>query len=71
MDAARLLPFIGLALLSLPMLWENTHSTASGAIYVLLAWFALIVAGGLMARKLAEPLRKPGPEGTGERSRGR
>ena len=65
MDAARLLPFVGAALLLLPMLWSDTHSTATGGIYVLLAWLALIVCGGLMAHKLSEPLRKDAPKGPG------
>jgi len=64
MDAARLLPFVGTALLLLPMLWSDTHSTAMGGIYVLLAWLSLIVCGGLMAHKLSEPLRKDAPNGT-------
>ncbi|MEM1430920.1 MAG: hypothetical protein AAGG09_15800 [Pseudomonadota bacterium] len=60
MDAARILPFLGAALLLLPMLWAESHSTSMGAVYVFLAWLALIVAGALMANKLSEPLRKSG-----------
>ncbi|RDC71984.1 hypothetical protein DLJ49_12830 [Rhodovulum sp. 12E13] len=57
MDAARLLPFFGTALLLLPLLWADEHATASGAVYLFLAWFGLIVAAGLLARRLAAPLR--------------
>ncbi len=57
MDAARLLPFFGTALLLLPLLWAEDHKTASGAVYLFLAWFGLIVAAGLLARRLAAPLR--------------
>jgi hypothetical protein len=57
MDAARLLPFFGTALLLLPLLWAEDHATAAGAVYLFLAWFGLIVAAGLLARRLAAPLR--------------
>ncbi|MEE4118008.1 MAG: hypothetical protein V2I65_03230 [Paracoccaceae bacterium] len=57
MDAARLLPLFGTALLLLPLLWAEDHATASGAVYLFLAWFGLIVAAGLLARRLAAPLR--------------
>ena len=58
MDAARLLPFFGLATMFLPMLWTSDHSTAMGAVYLFTAWFVLIVVAALMARKLSEPLRR-------------
>ncbi|MEM0938118.1 MAG: DUF6611 family protein [Pseudomonadota bacterium] len=60
MDAARLLPFFGTALLLLPMLWAETHRTSMGAVYVFVAWFGLILVAALMARRLSEPLRTQG-----------
>ena len=59
MDAARLLPLFGTALLLLPMLWADDHSTGLGAVYLFLAWAGLIAAAALLARKLSEPLRRP------------
>ncbi len=61
MDAARLLPFLGTALLLLPMLWAESHLTSMGAVYLFLAWFILILAGAVLARRLAEPLRTAPP----------
>ncbi|MEM9248417.1 MAG: hypothetical protein AAGB05_06925 [Pseudomonadota bacterium] len=60
MDAARLLPLLGAALLLLPMLWETSHLTSMGAVYLFLAWLFLIVLAAVLARRLAEPLRDAG-----------
>jgi hypothetical protein len=60
MDAARLLPLFGTALMLLPMLWADDHSTGYGAVYLFLAWAGLIATAALLARKLSEPLRRPG-----------
>ena len=57
MDAARLLPLFGTALLLLPLLWADDHSTASGAVYLFLAWLGLIVSAGVLSRRLSAPLR--------------
>jgi hypothetical protein len=57
MDAARLLPLFGTALLLMPLLWADDHATASGAVYLFLAWFVLIAAAGLLSRRLSAPLR--------------
>nr|WP_245925160.1 hypothetical protein [Aliiruegeria haliotis] len=73
MDAARLLPAFGTALLMLPMLWAQDYGTAAGAIYLFLIWILLIVTTALIARRLAEPLRderkegpSAGPSGAGQ-----
>lgn len=57
MDAARLLPAFGTALLLLPMLWARDQGTATGAVYTFLVWFGLIAFAALLARRLSEPLR--------------
>ncbi len=62
MDAARLLPFLGAAMIALPLLWPDDSGGVeavplSGAIlYVFACWFALIaisVVFGFAARRLA------------------
>lgn len=62
MDAARLLPLFGLALLMVPVFWGQGHSVAKGAVYLFVVWFGIILAAGLLARRLAEPLRRAGRE---------
>lgn len=74
MDAARLLPALGTALLLLPMLWARSHGTAAGVVYLFLVWFGLICAAAFLSRRLSEPLRQvggeldgdAGPDGAGE-----
>jgi hypothetical protein len=69
MDAARLLPLFGAALLLLPMLWDRTHGTAAGAVYLFLVWLAIIAVTAFLARRLSDPLRHGagrGREGEGE-----
>ncbi|MFD0979392.1 hypothetical protein [Tropicimonas aquimaris] len=58
MDAARLLPALGTALLLLPMLWARNHGTAAGVVYLFLVWFGLILAAAYLSRRLSEPLRQ-------------
>nr|WP_093359986.1 hypothetical protein [Tropicimonas isoalkanivorans] len=57
MDAARLLPGLGAALLLMPILWARGHGTAGGVVYLFLVWFGLIVAAAVLQRRLSEPLR--------------
>ena len=55
MDAARVLPYVGLFLFMLPLFWsggDEGASTSRGAIYLFLAWFGLIAAAFLLARRL-------------------
>jgi len=56
MDAARLLPLLGLLLFLLPLIWANNDSnpaaTSRGVMYVFSVWAGLIVAAVLLARKL-------------------
>ena len=58
MDAARLLPAFGTALLLLPMLWARDHGTAAGTVYTFIVWIVLIIAAAFLSHRLAEPLRK-------------
>ncbi len=58
MDAARLLPVFGTALLLLPMLLVPIHRTASTAVYIFLVWFILILIAAFLAHRLSAPLRQ-------------
>jgi len=62
MDAARLLPFAGLVLFMIPILWQpaatGAADTGRGAIYLFLVWAALIVAALILSRRIV------GGEGT-------
>lgn len=60
MDAARLMPVLGLGLVMLPMLWiggRNVDSTASGLVYLFAVWVVLIVLAAWVARRLFDPVR--------------
>jgi len=48
-DAARLLPFLGLALLMLPALWQTT---AAAMIYIFVVWAFLIVLVAILSHRL-------------------
>ena len=61
-DAARLLPFLGAALLALPLLWPSGQnaqegvSLSSAIFYIFACWAAMIVASfifGFAARRMA------------------
>ncbi|WP_299639775.1 hypothetical protein [uncultured Ruegeria sp.] len=60
-DAARLLPFLGAALLALPLLWPDQSSRgaavplSSATYYIFVCWGALILVGlvfGIAARRI-------------------
>ncbi|WP_306113632.1 MULTISPECIES: hypothetical protein [unclassified Roseovarius] len=57
-DAARLLPVLGVALICLPLLWISdtgtTTSTTYAMIYFFGLWVALVVVTGLLAKYLKE-----------------
>jgi len=57
MDAARLLPVIGVLLFLVPLLWQpgENATTARGVSYVFVIWAVLIVAAGWLSRKLKQP----------------
>ena len=57
MDAARLLPVAGMALVCLPLMWSRPTeaggaATAGTAIYLFLIWILLILAAAAIARGL-------------------
>ncbi len=58
MDAARILPVLGAVLFLLPLLWEPQQTpapeTAAGGLYLFAVWGVLILAAGLLARRLVE-----------------
>ncbi|QBJ23540.1 hypothetical protein [Haematobacter massiliensis] len=58
-DAARVLPALGLMLFLLPLLWKEASLAAVG-LYVFAVWLLLIVAALAMSRRLA---RLTGGEG--------
>ncbi len=57
MDAARLLPIVGLLLFLVPVMWapesDAPAGTAAGLIYLFLIWAGLILIAAWMARYLA------------------
>lgn len=57
MDAARLLPLLGVFLLALPVFWNPEQheqpDTAGEGIYLFIVWAVLIVAAFIFARGLA------------------
>ncbi|MDU8946566.1 hypothetical protein [Ovoidimarina sediminis] len=59
MDAARILPFLGVFLFLVPAIWGGAVSTLSGLIYLFIGWAVLIVLSAVIARVLA----RPGPQG--------
>ncbi|MEL6206659.1 MAG: hypothetical protein AAFR47_15285, partial [Pseudomonadota bacterium] len=54
MDAARLLPLFGTALMLFPALWEDSHTTSSGVVYLFLSWLGLIVVAAILSHRLSE-----------------
>ncbi len=63
MDAARVLPFLGLFLFLLPLLWEDAagagQATAFEGLYLFAVWAGLILGAAVLARGLAEGLDDP------------
>ena len=57
MDAARLLPVLGVFLVMLPLFWMPRDAAAMGTagagIYLFAVWLGLIVAAFVIARRLA------------------
>lgn len=66
MDAARILPVIGLVLLLLPLMRQDSGTdsppTASEAVYLFVVWIGLVVTAFVMSlglRRTLGPLRPP------------
>lgn len=51
-DAAKFMPFLGLVLMLMPVLWADVATTAGGMIYLFAVWALLIVVSGLLSRFL-------------------
>jgi len=67
MDAARLLPAFGAALVLLPVLWTSDHPNAHGAVYLFACWAGLIAATAALSRRLSAPTRAgPADAGPGD-----
>ena len=64
MDAARLLPFIGIFLFAMPILWGPEDApgvtTAREGLYLFVVWAGLIIAAGVLSRSLSEGLSDGG-----------
>ena len=58
MDAARLLPIAGGVAFAVPLLWSQTTSPAVALVYVFCSWLVLILAAGLLGRRLSLPPEK-------------
>ena len=54
MDAARLLPILGLFLFMMPLLRQagGPAPTATIVVYIFVVWFGLILLAGLLSRRL-------------------
>ncbi len=50
-DAARVLPFLGLLLFFLPLMWP-APATAAGLVYLFSVWFFLILCAAWLAARL-------------------
>ncbi len=74
MDAARILPVVGLVMILLPVLWSSSEGgigTAGETVYLFVLWIGLILAAGLLSRPLRAALRRettpPAAEAGGDR----
>lgn len=67
MDAARILPVLGLVALLLPALWAGGGQTGTGAesVYVFGLWAALILAAALLSRPLRDAQEREAPPAPG------
>lgn len=75
-DAARLLPVLGLFIFMLPVLWHPADTpepdTARGGLFLFAGWFGIIVATFLIARILMRagpPAAEDAGEGEGAEER--
>jgi len=64
MDALRLLPWLGVFLFGLPLLWSE-RATASGLLYLFGAWLVLIILSFALVRRYAED-EDDAPESAGD-----
>ena len=66
MDAARVLPILGLFLFAVPLLWSgeqgNDASTRVGVVYLFAIWLGLIVVALFLSLFLRHDIAKPDTE---------
>ena len=67
-DAAKFMPFFGLVLMLLPVLWADVATTAGGMIYLFVVWAILIAVSGFLSRVLTAS--EPAQEEAGDRPGG-
>ena len=72
-DAARLLPIVGLLLWLVPLVWpqsgdEGALSTSNATLFVFAIWFGLIVLGAFLAWKMVPRSNSVVPEDTSAQS---
>lgn len=65
MDAARLMPFLGVFLFLVPAVWGGAMRTLSGLVYLFVAWALLILIAAMISHLLSrrtEPNETQGGE---------
>ncbi len=68
MDAARLMPWLGILLFFLPLLWRDA-ATSTGLLYLFSVWLVLIAGSWILSRSLGRSTawdknaEDPGAEG--------
>ena len=74
-DAARMLPFVGVFLFLLPLLWSPQDTfrrdTAPDGIYLFVVWAVLIVLAMLISRSLNRPGDSDDPDHGHDQDHGR
>jgi hypothetical protein len=68
-DAAKFLPFFGLVLVLLPILWSRDATTSGGIVYLFVVWGLLVLVAAALSRYLGttEPAQgEAGKRPTGE-----
>ncbi len=71
-DAARLLPVLGIFLILMPILWRPAATpepdTASGGLYLFAVWILLIACAFVLARRLSRTERDGEEDTTGAKA---
>lgn len=53
-DAAKLVPFAGIVLFLMPVLWAGNGSTAGGLLFLFGGWAILILVIAILSRRLSD-----------------
>lgn len=51
-DAAKLVPFLGLVLLTIPLSWQAETVGAAGVVYIFGVWLALIGLSAILSSRI-------------------